>query len=156
MFRRPPTSTLFPYTTLFRSVRLEPDARAYAKLIQGELELKRGKAREAVALFIESQKIADTWLGRFDLGRAYLEAGAFAEADSELEACLKRRGEATAAFLDEQPTYRLFPPLYYYIGRAQEGLKSPAANESYKTFLTLRQNADRDPLVTDARRRSAN
>src|SRR5437899_6623441 len=43
---------------------------------------------------------------------------------SELEACLKRRGEATAAFLDEQPTYRLFPPLYYYIGRAQEGLKS--------------------------------
>src|SRR5437899_11770402 len=75
---------------------------------------------------------------------------------SELEACLKRRGEATAAFLDEQPTYRLFPPLYYYIGRAQEGLKSPAANESYKTFLVLRQNADRDPLVTDARRRSAN
>ena len=51
------------------SGRLEPDARAYAKLIQGELELKRGKAREAVALFIESQKIADTWLGRFDLGR---------------------------------------------------------------------------------------
>src|SRR5437660_4115692 len=68
MFRRPPTSTLFPYTTLFRSVRLEPDARAYAKLIQGELELKHHKASEAVALFIESQKIADTWLGRFDLG----------------------------------------------------------------------------------------
>jgi eukaryotic-like serine/threonine-protein kinase len=138
------------------SGRLEADAQAYAKLILGELELKHHKAREAVALLIESQKIADTWLGRFDLGQAYLEAGAFAEADSELEACLKRRGEATAAFLDEQPTYRLFPPLYYYIGRAQEGLKSPAANESYKTFLALKQNADRDPLVTDARRRSTN
>jgi len=137
------------------SGRLEPDARAYAKLIQGELELKHQKASEAVALFIESQKIADTWLGRFDLGQAYLEAGAFAEADSELEACLKRRGEATAAFLDEQPTYRLFPSLYYYIGRAQEGLKSPAATDSYKAFLATRNNSDTDPLVTDARRRVA-
>src|SRR5438445_1415798 len=25
MFRRPPSSTLFPYTTLFRSVRVEPE-----------------------------------------------------------------------------------------------------------------------------------
>ncbi len=138
------------------SSRLEPDAQAYAKLIQGELELKHRKPREAVALFIESQKIADTWLGRFDLGQAYLEAGAYAEADSELEICLKRRGEATALFLDESPTYHLFPPVYYYLGRAQEGLKSPAANESYKTFLALKQIADRDPLVSDARRRSAN
>jgi hypothetical protein len=82
-----------------------------------------------------------------------LEAGAFAEADSEFEVCLKRRGEATALFLDESPTYHLFPPVYYYLGRAQEGLKSPAAAESYKTFLALRNNAENDPLVADARRR---
>src|SRR5260370_25095746 len=86
------------------STRLEPHPQAYAKLIQGELELKHRKPREAVHLFKESQKIADTWLGRFDLGLAYLEAGAYAEADSELETCLKRRGEATALFLDESPT----------------------------------------------------
>ena len=120
------------------------------------MELKHHKAREAVALFLESQKIADTWLGRFDLGRAYLEADAYAEADSELEICLKRRGEATALFLDESPTYYLFPAVYYYLGRAQEGLKSPAAYESYKAFLALKQNADSDPLVADARGRSAN
>src|SRR5713226_3763165 len=135
------------------SSRLEPDAQAYAKLIQGELELKHRKPREAVALFIESQKIADTWLGRFDLGQAYLEAGAYAEADSELEICLKRRGEATALFLDESPTYHLFPPVYYYLGRAQEGLKSPAAFDSYKNFLSSKDKADHDALVTDARRR---
>src|SRR5438046_7030281 len=28
MIRRPPRSTLFPYTTLFRSVRMRPDASA--------------------------------------------------------------------------------------------------------------------------------
>jgi tetratricopeptide (TPR) repeat protein len=137
------------------SSRLEPDARAYAKLIQGEVELKHGKAREAVELFLESQKIADTWLGRLDLGRAYLEAGAHAEADSELETCLKRRGEATAAFLDEWPSYYLFPPVYYYLGRAQEGLKSPAAVDSFKAFLAMKENANKDPLVADARRRVA-
>jgi tetratricopeptide (TPR) repeat protein/predicted Ser/Thr protein kinase len=135
--------------------RLEPDARAYAKLIQGELELKHRKVPEAVALFKESQRIADTWLGRFDLGLAYLEAGAYAEADSELETCLKRRGEATALFLDESPTYHLFPPVYYYLGRAQEGLKSPAAAGSYKTFLAMKEKSDKDPLVADARRRLA-
>src|SRR5713101_45213 len=137
------------------SSRLEPDAQAYAKLIQGEVELKHRKAPEAVALFLESRKTADTWLGRFDLGQAYLEAGAYAEADSELEACLKRRGETTALFLDESPTYRLFPPVYYYLGRAQEGLKSPAAVDSFKAFLAMKENASKDPLVTDARRRVA-
>jgi len=90
------------------------------------------------------------------LGRAYLEAGAYAEADSELEICLKRRGEATALFLDESPTYYLFPPVYYYLGRAQEALKSPAASESYKTFLATKKSVDKDPLVVDARHRSAN
>ncbi len=92
-------------------------------------------------------------MGRFDLARAYIDLNAYSEADSELENCLKRRGEATALFLDESPTYSLFPPVYYYLGRAQEGLKSPAAADSYKTFLTLKNKADRDPLVTDARRR---
>src|SRR3712207_8892938 len=33
MIRRPPRSTLFPYTTLFRSVRL---ARAFAREVRGE------------------------------------------------------------------------------------------------------------------------
>jgi hypothetical protein len=70
-----------------------------------------------------------------------------------LEVCLKRRGEATALFLDESPTYHLFPPVHYYLGRAHEGLKSPAAAESFKTFLSIKEKADADSLVIDARRR---
>src|SRR5688572_31103483 len=42
MIRRPPRSTLFPYTTLFRSVRLEPRF-LDARLAQGLAEEMRGK-----------------------------------------------------------------------------------------------------------------
>jgi hypothetical protein len=134
---------------------LQPDPRAYGKLIEGEAALKHEKAQEALNLFLDSRKIADTWIGRFDAARAYIDAGGFAQAYSELETCLKRRGEATALFLDESPTYHLFPPVYYYLGRAQEGLQSPAAPQSYKTFLSFKQGTDKDPLVVDARRRVA-
>ena len=135
--------------------RLENDPQAYAKLIEGEAQLKHGKAVEAARLFKESQRFADTWMGRLDLARAYLELGAFTEAYSALEICLKRRGEATALFLDESPTYHLFPEVHYYMGRAQEGLKSPEAANSYRAFLQMRDKAQGDPLVADARARIA-
>ena len=44
--------------------------------------------------------IADSWLARFDLARAYVDAGAFTDASTELETCLKRRGEATDIYID--------------------------------------------------------
>ena len=135
--------------------RLEADPQAYGKLIEGEAQLKKGKAREAIQLFMESRKLADTWMGRFDMGRAYIEAGAFPEAYNELELAQKRRGEATALFLDEVPSYRMFPAVYYYMWRAQEGLQSPAATESYKNFLAFKKDGAGDPLVADARRRLA-
>jgi hypothetical protein len=87
------------------------------------------------------------------LGKAYLEAGAFTEAHSEFEVCLERRGEATSVFIDDLPTYAYLPPVYYYLGRAQEGLKSAAAADSYRTFLSIRKEGEEDPLVADARRR---
>jgi eukaryotic-like serine/threonine-protein kinase len=137
------------------SSHLNPDDQAYAKLLEGEASLKRGDAKHAVMSFEEAQKLADTWMGRFNLGRAYIEMGAYTEADSELEKCLKRRGEASAVFLDDVPTFRAFPPVYYYVGRAQEGLKSPAAADSYKTFLSIKEKGDELGLVADARRRIA-
>jgi len=134
--------------------RLEPDPQAYAELIRGEAELSRGKASEAIKHFGAAKKIADTWAGRLDLGRAYLEAGAFTQADDELETCIKRRGEATALFLEESPSYRVFPPVYYYLGRAREGLKSPGAADAFKAFLAF-QTGEGGPLAADARKRLA-
>ena len=135
------------------SARLDSDSQAYGKLLEGEMSLKRGDAKRAIALFQDAERLSDTWIGRVDLGRAYLDAGAFIEADSELEKCLKRRGEASAVYLDDVPTFRAIPPVYYYLGRAQEGLKSPAADESFKTFLSIKEKGDEAGLVKDAQRR---
>ncbi len=137
------------------ALHLEPDDQAYAKILQGEMSLRHGDARRAVELFEEAQKAADTWIGHLDLARAYIERGAYTEADSELEECLKRRGEASAIFLDDVPTFRELPPVYYYLGRAQEGLKSSAAVESYKAFLAIKDKGDEAGLVKDAERRVA-
>ncbi len=136
------------------SARLEADPQAYAKVIEGEIFLKTGKAGDAVRSFQEAQKISDTWLGHFDLGRAYVEAKAYPEADAQFEICTKRRGEVTALFLDESPTFHLYPPVLYYRGRAQEGLGSPNASQSYKAFLAIKEKGDPDQMIQDARKRA--
>jgi tetratricopeptide (TPR) repeat protein len=133
--------------------RFEPEPRAAAKLIEGEALLKAGKIREAIEAFQESQKLADTWLGRYGLGRAYLAAEKYPDADNEFDVCLKRRGEAVAVFLDDDPTLRYLPAVFYYQGRAREGLKNPGAAEAYKTYLAIRNGAKNDPLAADAMRR---
>ena len=147
-----------PVQTLIAQLsgRLDPDGQAYGKLLEGEMSVKRGDARRAITDFVEAQKLSDTWIGRLDLGRAYIEAGAFPEADSELENCLKRRGEASAIYLDDVPTFRKFPVVHYYLGRAQEGLKSAtAAAESFKTFLAIKKDGDEVGIVKDAERKIA-
>ena len=128
---------------------------AYAKLLGGYLSLKRGETANALKLFDEAQGLVDTWLGRFALGRAYLEAGAFTEAYSELEKCEKRKGEAMSVFLNDLPTFRCLDSFYYYVGRALEGQgKSAAAKESYQKFLDIKEKADQGlAMVADARQR---
>lgn len=135
--------------------QVEPELQMYGKLIEGEVLLNQSNAQEALKRFESARTLADSWLAHFDRGRAYLELGAFTEADSDFETCLRRRGEATAVFLDDVPTYHDFPPVYYYLGRAQEGLHSSSANDSFKQFLAMKTNGDGDPLVADARRRIA-
>jgi tetratricopeptide (TPR) repeat protein len=136
------------------NIKTNPEVQAYARLIEGEIMMNKGSAPEAAKLFHESQALLDTWLSHQALGRAYLKAKEYIEAHSEFDMCLKRRGEATSIFLDDFPSYRYFAPVYYYLGRAQEGLKSPAAKESYQKFLAIRAKADPgDPLVEDARKR---
>lgn len=133
--------------------RLEAEPQVYAKLIAGEVQLKKGAPHDALNSFEDAQKLTDTWLGHFDLGRAYLDLGAFPEASSEFDVCLKRRGEATSVFLDDVPSYHLLPPVYYYQGRARQGLNSPGSGDSYKAFLAIKEKGAGDPLVADARRR---
>ena len=133
---------------------LPAEPQAYAKLIEGELALRDGNARDAIRSFTEANNLLNTWLGRFKLGRAYLEAGAFAEADSEFDRCIKRRGEAILLFMDEVPTYGYFPPVYYYQGRVREGLKASGFVDSYRAYLAIRQKAGEDPLLAEVRRRA--
>jgi hypothetical protein len=131
--------------------RLETEPQVYAKLIAGELHLKKSNARDD--LHNSRGKLADTWLVHFDMSFAYLSAGAFTEASSEFDTCLKRKGEAIALFLDDVPSFHLLPAVYYYQGRAREGLRSPGAAESYKLFLSIKEKGAGDPLVADAQRR---
>ena len=134
--------------------QLEPEPQAYAKLLQAEAILEKSP-REAITLLQDAGKLMDTWLGHLDLARAYLAAGAFPEASSELDTCRNRSGEATAVFLDDIPSFHYFPPVYYYMGRAQEGNQSSGAAESFRQFLAIKAKADPgDRMVEDARKRA--
>jgi tetratricopeptide (TPR) repeat protein len=136
--------------------KLDDEPHVYSKLLEGEADLKRGDPRAALAKFKEAQDVSDTWLGRFGLGRAYLEAGGKLEAESEFERCVKRRGEVAAALLDDVPTYRWFAPVSYYVGRTKEAIKPGSGVESFKAFLAIRSGADSaDPMVAEARKLSA-
>jgi tetratricopeptide (TPR) repeat protein len=133
--------------------RGQPVPRAYARIISGELALRERRYADAITEFLASIRSADLWLGRFGLGVAYVEAGRYAEAISELEACARRRGEATALFFDDIPTYRYTAVLPYWTARAQEGLKMASAGAGYEQFLKIRSGTATDPLVVDARQR---
>ncbi len=132
--------------------RIEAEPRMYAEMIRGSLELRRRSHALAVARFKSAVQRKDAWLSRLALARAYLEAGAYNRAQEELERCEKRRGEAADAFHNTSPTFRFYPPLKYWIGRAHEGLGSPSAADAYRAFLAMKRT-DEDPLVGDARRR---
>lgn len=131
---------------------LQVEPQAYAKLIEGELVLKKGDGRGAAKLFMDANNMMDTWMGRFDLGLAYLQIEQYPDADSEFDRCIKRRGEATSLFLD-LATYGYFPPVYYYQGRAREGMKTAGFSDSYKKYLSIRGQSAEDSLAADAKRR---
>ncbi len=130
------------------------EPRAYAKILEGEMLLRKEELGPAIDAFTAANGLLDTWIGRYDLGRAYLQANEFALADSEFDRCLKRRGEALALFFDQDPSYSFLPPVYYYQGRAREGLKTAAYADSYRTYLNIRGKSSEDSLAPDARRRA--
>jgi eukaryotic-like serine/threonine-protein kinase len=131
---------------------LATEPRAYGKIIEGDIALTKQELQQAIKLFTEANGVVDTWIGHFDLGRAYIEGHAFAQADSEFDRCIKRRGEALL-LVDEDPTYGYLPPAYYYLGRAREGLQVAGFADSYGTYLSIRGESVEDPVVREVRQR---
>ncbi len=129
---------------------LAPRSRAYARVVTAAVLIERGRPVEALDELKEAQGLADLWMVRFLKGVAYVGAKAYAEALSELELCEKRRGEATAVFLDDVPSYRYMVPLSYWLGRAHDGLGArDAAARHFNQYLSLRSSAT-DALAKDA------
>ena len=138
-------------TTLSSS--LSSESQAYGKMIAGLIALKKKDTNEAIRQLTAGNNLLDTWIGRFELGRAYLEADAFTEADAQFDQCMKRRGEAIELFDDNVPTFAYFPFVFYYEGRAREGMKSAGFADFYKDYLAIRGQSPDDPLVADVRHR---
>jgi tetratricopeptide (TPR) repeat protein len=129
-------------------------SRALAAVIHAESALAAKKPVEAIDALSKARGLADLWLVRYTLGRAYVEQGRHAEAIAELEACQQRIGEATDVFLDDWPTFRYTVPLKYWMGRAQEGLgMKDGAAKNYQAYIDLRSQVIGDALATDARKR---
>lgn len=137
------------------SAALSSESQAYGKIVDGMIALKRKDANEAIRQITAANNLLDTWIGHFDLGLAYLQAGAFPQADSEFDRCTKQRGEAIELFMDNVPTYAYFPPVYYYEGSVREGMKSGGYADFYKTYLSIRGQSTDDPLVAEIHRRLA-
>ena len=130
----------------------EPQKRAYARIIDALDYMGRKRYVDAVDSLKAAIGFADLWLARFYLGVAYEIAGRHTEALDQFGRCEKRRGEATALFIDEVPTYRYLAPLPYWMARAQAGLgQVTQAKANYEAFLAQRKGPARDPLVADAR-----
>jgi tetratricopeptide (TPR) repeat protein/TolB-like protein/predicted Ser/Thr protein kinase len=136
--------------------RLQNQTKSIALLIKGESALKRNQVSQAVDAYRAAQKLYDSWLSHILLGKAYVEAGHFAEGLPELELAEKRASESADLFVTSTTTLRYLPPLYYWLGRAQEGLgASDAARKSYQRYISLREQADStDKLLADAKRRA--
>ncbi len=135
------------------SSALPSESQAYGRIVTGMMALKRKDSNEAIRQITAANNLLDTWIGHFDLGQAYLEAGAFTEADSQFDQCMKRGGEAIELFLDNVPTYAYFPPVYYYQGRVRQGMNSEGFADFYKSYLSIRGQSSEDPLVADIRHR---
>lgn len=134
---------------------LLPGNRAAGDLLEGNILLAQGQFGPAIDALNASIDREDSWLARFDRGRAYALAGSYAEALSEFELCLERLGEASSIFLDDQPTFHYSAELYYWLGMARAELGNlNSSREALEIFLALQGRLD-SPLVADARRRLA-
>ena len=134
--------------------KLQPQNRAYGNMLLGVIDSIEGRHADALDKLSSASQMADFWLVRMQRGRAYFRAGSFAEALDEFTACETRRGEASAVFLDDLPSWRYLSTIPYWRGRAQQEVgMQHAAKQSYTEFTGYRN--DDSPIVADAKARFA-
>jgi serine/threonine protein kinase/tetratricopeptide (TPR) repeat protein len=132
--------------------RRPAQSRALGKVIEAELSMRAKEYPAAIDALDAAGKLADLWLVRYTRGQAYFQDLNYQAALSEFEECQRRRGEATAVFLDDSPTFRYYATVPYWLGRARE-MRGLDPRTQYQEFLTIRGGASKDPLVADAQRR---
>ena len=131
---------------------LQAQSRAYGALIDGLVALRTDDFVAAIESITAGLDLADLWLLRFYRGVAYIEAGFAAEALDDFNACFDRRGEASAIFLDDLPTWRYMAELPYWQGRSQLELGMlHDARQNLSAFISRRPEGD--SLAEDARQR---
>ena len=121
MIRRPPRSTLFPYTTLFRSIDILIRQIRYSDDLTESVYNRMIKERRQIAEFYRSYgegKKAE-WLGKLDNERRSVLSGAY-----ETSETLKGTADATAT--------RIYSDAY---GNNAEFFEFWRSIESYKKIL---------------------
>ena len=102
--------------------KLNAQQRAYSKLIDALLLQTKNENVAAIESLQDALGLADLWLIRLNLGKAYFSADHFAEAESEFTICGNRLGEAYSLFLDDTPTFRYTAELDGWLGRARQNM----------------------------------
>src|SRR3712207_6853236 len=100
MIRRPPRSTLFPYTTLFRSRAAalllgQAEGPGAHEALRGALESGTDRAREAAALGLGEREAPDRKSTRLNSSHANISYAVF---------CLKKKKNATYIVISTHPT----------------------------------------------------
>jgi len=131
--------------------QVQPQRRAYGLMIKAMRALTDDNVVLAIDNLNAALDLSDLWLIRLQLGKAYLHAGYAAEAIAEFEGATSRRGEASAVFLDDVPTFRYLAELPYWLARAKLDIgMRESASEDLEKFLELRPHGG--PHVDDARK----
>ena len=70
----------------------QPEPQAYGKLL-GSMTARIGLDHPAaIKAAEEANSLLDTWIGHFELARAYLAARQYPQADSDCDRCYSRQG----------------------------------------------------------------
>jgi tetratricopeptide (TPR) repeat protein len=102
------------------------EQRAYAKLIEGDVFMRRGKPSEAAEAYAAAVGLRDLWRAHERLGQADLATGATVAAETEFVKCMDRRGEVA---LIVPPALQNLSAVYAGIARAREGRNDPPAGQ---------------------------